>query len=134
MNQRIITKRLHYQDDLLAEIKKIACEEKLKAAVVISSVGCLTKLRIRDASGVTIQEVNEPLEILSVNGTVSELRTHLHIACSKEDLSTVGGHMMEGCRINTTCELVLMELPNICFGIEQDETTGYDEIIFKQMN
>lgn len=134
MNNRIIAKRLHYGDDLLKEIKKIAEEEKLQAAVVVSSVGCLTKLRVRDASGVTIQEVNEDCEILSVNGTVSALRTHLHIACSKEDLRTVGGHMVEGCIINTTCELVLMELPNICFGVEQDKSTGYDEIIFQSVN
>ena len=131
---RIIAKRLHYGDDLLKEIKKIASEEKLQAAVVVSSVGCLTKLRVRDASGVNIQEVKEDCEILSINGTVSALRTHLHIACSKEDLSTVGGHLVEGCIINTTCELVLMELSNICFGVEQDQTTGYDEIIFKTIH
>ncbi len=131
---RIIAKRLHYGDDLLKEIKKIAVEEKLQAAVVVSSVGCLTKLRVRDASGVNIQEVNEDCEILSINGTVSALRTHLHIACAKEDLSTVGGHLVEGCTINTTCELVLMELPNISFGVEQDQTTGYDEIIFQTIH
>lgn len=132
MSNRIICRRLHRGDDLLLEIKKIAKEEHLKAAVVLSSVGCISKLRVRDASGVTIQELKEECEILSLNGTVSEARTHLHIALSKRDLSTIGGHLVEGCIINTTCELVLQELTGYGFGIEQDEETGYDEIVFEK--
>lgn len=130
MNGRIICKRLHRGDDLLVEIKKIARDEKIKAAVVLSSVGCVSKVRVRDASGVDIQELNENCEILSLNGTVSDVRTHLHITLSRKDLSTIGGHLVEGCIINTTCELVLKELPAYEFGVEQDENTGYDEIVF----
>lgn len=99
---------------------------------MLSSVGCVSRLRVRDASGVDIQELNEDCEILSLNGTVSEVRTHLHIALSRKDLSTIGGHLVEGCIINTTCELVLQELAGYEFGIEQDEDTGYDEIVFKK--
>lgn len=132
MSNRIICRRLHRGDDLLLSIKKIAEEEHIKAAVVISSVGCVSKLRVRDASGVDIQELNEDCEILTLNGTVSEVRTHLHIALSRKDLSTIGGHLVEGCIINTTCELVLQELAGYEFGIEQDEETGYDEIVFER--
>lgn len=131
INGRMICKRLHRGEDLLIAIKNLAASEKLDAAVVLSAVGCVSKFRVRDASGVTIQELDEDCEILSLNGTVSQTRTHLHIACSKKDLSTIGGHLVEGCIINTTCELILAELPNIRFGVEQDKTTGYDEIIFQ---
>ena len=133
MEGRIICKRLRRGDDLLLEIKKIAKEERLQAAVILSSVGCVLRGRVRDASGVNIQEIDENCEIISLNGTVSEVRTHLHIAFSKEDLSTVGGHLMEGCIINTTCELILQELPGWSYGIEEDEETGYDEIVFTKI-
>lgn len=130
MRDKIICKRLHRGDDLLKEIKKIATEEKLEAAVVLSAVGCVSRAKVRDASGVNIKEINEDCEIVSLNGTISELRTHLHIALSKEDLTTVGGHLVEGCIINTTCELVIQELAGWSYGIEQDRETGYDEIVF----
>lgn len=130
MVPKIICKRLHRGDDLLVAIKQIAKEEQLQAAVVLSAVGCVSEARMRDASGVTIRKINEDCEIVSLNGTVSDLRTHLHIALSKEDLSTIGGHLVEGCIINTTCELVLQELPDWRYGIEQDNVTGYDEIVF----
>ena len=78
------------------------------------------------------QEIPEHCEILSLNGTVSEDLCHLHIALSKEDLSVVGGHLVEGCIINTTCELVL----GLCEGWqihrEFDRETGYEELIFKE--
>ena len=77
-----------------------------------------------------LQDIPEHCEIVSLNGTVSAARCHLHIALSREDLSTIGGHLTEGCIINTTCELVIAELPGLSFGVEQDAETGYDELIF----
>lgn len=130
MSNRIICKRLKRGSDLLVEIKKIAIEEDLKAAVVLSSVGCVSKLKVRDAGGVNFREVNENCEILSLNGTVSAKRTHLHVAFSKEDLSAIGGHLVEGCIINTTCELVIQELSGYEYDVEFDKETGYDELIF----
>ena len=130
MNGRIICKRLQRGDDLLIEIKKIAKEEKLKAAVVLSSVGCVSKLRIRDAGGINIRELNENCEILSLNGTISSERSHLHIAFSKEDLSVIGGHLVEGCIINTTCELIIQEIIGWQYETFNDSETGYKEIVF----
>ena len=124
--------RLHRGDDLLSSIQSIAKQHNIQGAVVLSSVGCILNGKVRDASGITIRTIDEPCEIISLNGTVSASRCHLHIAFSKEDLSTIGGHLVEGCIINTTCELVIAELPHISFGIEQDEETGYDEIVFQE--
>ena len=68
--------------------------------------------------------------IAGLFGCMSAVRCHLHLALSKEDLSTVGGHLMPGCIINTTCELVLARLDGWRFGVEQDAQTGYDELVF----
>lgn len=124
--------RLHRGDDLMLSIKAICRDRKIAAGVVLSAVGCISKGRIRDASGVTIRDITDHCEIVSLNGTVSETRCHLHIALSKEDLSTIGGHLCPGCIINTTCELVIAELPGIRFGVENDPETGYDELIFQE--
>lgn len=123
--------RLRRGEDLLRSIKELASQQQIKAGVVLSAVGCVEQARLRDASGVTIREVKEHCEIVSLNGTVSATRCHLHLALSKEDLSTIGGHMKEGCIINTTCELVIAELPGQKIGVEFDEETGYDELIFQ---
>ena len=122
--------RLRRGDDLLLSIRHLAEEKGIRAGVVLSAVGCILDGQVRDASGVTIRRLSGHYELVSLNGTVSARRCHLHIALSAEDLTTVGGHLCPGCIINTTCELVIAELPGVAFGVEQDPETGYDELIF----
>lgn len=122
--------RLKRGEDLMESIKTLCAQKNIAAGVVLSGVGCILRGRIRDASGVNIRKIEEHCEIVSLNGTVSAQRCHIHIALSKEDLSTVGGHLCRGCIVNTTCELVIAELPGICYGVEEDPETGYDELIF----
>ena len=123
--------RLKRGEDLMESIKQVCREKNIKAGVVLSGVGCILRGRIRDASGITIREITERCEIVSLHGTVSRERCHVHIALSKEDLSTIGGHLCPGCIVNTTCELVIGELPGIVYGVEEDPETGYDELIFR---
>ena len=130
---KTICKRLHRGDDLLKSIQALAKDQHIGAGVVLSAVGCISKGMVRDASGVTLRQINEPCEIVSLNGTVSAIRCHLHIALSREDLSTVGGHLVEGCIINTTCELVIGVLDGWEIATEFDAETGYDELIFKEL-
>ena len=124
--------RLRRGDDLIESIKALCKEKHIAAGVVLSAVGCISEGRLRDASGVTVRNIREHCEIVSLNGTVSEARCHLHAALSREDLSTIGGHLCPGCIINTTCELVIAELPGVRFGVEEDPETGYDELIFEE--
>ena len=142
MEKRIITGlgdtavhciRLRRGEDLMESIRALCRERHIAAGVVLSGVGCILRGRIRDASGVTIRDISEHCEIVSLNGTVSEKRCHVHIALSREDMSTIGGHLCPGCIVNTTCELVIQELPSISIGVAFDEETGYDELIFQNV-
>ena len=123
--------RLRRGDDLLLSIRELANQKNIAAGVVLSAVGCISEGRVRDASGVTVREISDHCEIVSLNGTVSAQRCHLHIALSREDLATIGGHLCVGCIVNTTCELVIAELPGVSYGVENDPETGYDELIFE---
>ena len=120
--------RLRRGDDLLASIRDYACTHAIRAAAIISGVGCVTRAVIRDASGVTTHELSGRYEIVSITGTVSCKRTHLHIALAGEDLRVVGGHLCEGTIVNTTCEVVLLEIEGAAFSKEFDPQTGYNEL------
>jgi len=123
--------RLRRGSDLLESIRALCIEKNIAAGVILSGVGCISRGRVRDASGVTIREIGEHCEIVSLNGTVSRERCHVHIALSREDLSTIGGHLCAGCIVNTTCELVIAELPGTAIEKEFDEETGYHELVFR---
>ncbi len=125
--------RLRRGADLLQSIEAFCAEHQIRAGVLLSGVGCVTKARLRDAGGVNIVSIDEEMEIVSLMGTVSEKRCHLHVSFAKEDLSVIGGHLVAGCMINTTCELVIGELRDYVYDVEFDEETGYDELIIKPL-
>ena len=124
--------RLKRGEDLMESIKMVCRAKNIRAGVILSGVGCISSGKLRDASGVNIREITEHCEIVSLNGTASAARCHIHIALSKEDLSTIGGHLCAGCIVNTTCELVIGELPGVVYEEEADAETGYDELVFLQ--
>ena len=125
--------RLHRGDDLLGGIQAAVEQQQMAAGYIACCVGCVSKARLRDATGVDVRELNEPLEIVSMTGTVSTLRCHLHVSFSRVDLSTVGGHLLEGCIVNTTAEIVLVPLPDVRFDTQYDAETGYNELVIRPM-
>ena len=118
---KTICKRLHRGDDLLKSIQALAKDQHIGAGVVLSAVGCISKGMVRDASGVTLRQIDAPCEIVSLNGTVSAIRCHLHIALSREDLSTVGGHLVEGTKVLLTVDVIIAEIEGLVMGRKFDE-------------
>ena len=125
--------RLHRGDDLKKSIEKICIDNDFNTVVVLSSVGCISSLHVRLAKAVSELKIEDDFEILSLNGTISDGQAHLHICVSDDKGQCYGGHLKDGCIINTTCELVLGMLEEYESKREHDEETSYDEIIFKEL-
>ncbi|MBR0462022.1 MAG: DNA-binding protein [Erysipelotrichaceae bacterium] len=124
--------RLTRGADLKESIEGICRDNGFDTAVVLSAVGCLSKTHVRLAKAINEVEVEEDFEIVSLTGTVSKGEAHLHISLSDEIGNVFGGHLKEGCIVNTTCELVLGVLEEYGSKREFDRETGYDEIIFEK--
>lgn len=123
--------RLTENQDLKKEIIKYAEEHNIVAGAVLSGVGCVKKINVRTAKALKCIEKEENYEIVSLMGTISKDDVHLHISLSDEEGITIGGHLKDGNIVNTTCELVIFELPNYEFSREFDENTGYDELVIR---
>lgn len=122
--------RLTKGSDLKKKIESYAINNKI-SGVILCAVGCLSKLTIRLADGESILEKEGMFEIVSITGTLSEDGVHIHISVSDELGNTIGGHLKDGCIVNTTAEIVLNIFDNIKIKREYDESTGYDELIIK---
>lgn len=114
--------------DLKKEIESYAINNKI-SGFIVCSVGCLSKLTIRLADGKSILEKDGAFEIVSITGTLSENGVHIHISVSDESGNTIGGHLKDGCIINTTAEIILKTFDDIKFKREYDEKTGYNELV-----
>lgn len=127
---RELSCRLKRGSDLKETIEKICIDNNVDTAVILSGVGCLYQVRIRLAKAEGFLEDRNDYEIVSLNGTVSKGQAHIHIALSDEAGKTIGGHLSEGCLVNTTCELVMGVLEEYSSERQYDQETGYDEICF----
>lgn len=121
--------RLEKGSDLKKEIEKYTVDNNITAGVILSGVGCLYEANIRDASGISCTLLRQKLEIVSITGTLSLDGCHIHISVSDEELKVYGGHLKDGCLVNTTAEIVLLELDSYTFTREMDEGTGYKELV-----
>ncbi len=125
--------RLHHGDDLLDNIVQYCKDHAIQAGYAACCVGCLTHACVRCADGITQHRLEERLEIVSLTGTVSQERCHLHLSLAREDLSVIGGHLCQGCLVNTTAEIVLCQMDDVRFAKEFDPETGYNELKIEQL-
>jgi uncharacterized protein len=124
--------RLTPGTDLNAELQRLTDEHGLRAGCILSCVGSLSRARLRMPGAVGDAEVYrtyvEPMEIVSLAGTLSPDGLHVHIGLSRSDGGCIGGHLSRGCIVNTTAELVIGELADVEFRRAPDAVTGYNEL------
>lgn len=119
--------------DLKKSLMLFLKKNKIKAGVILSSVGSLSIAEIRFAHATKAKKVKGPLEVIHLNGTVSLHGLHLHLSVANSKGSLIGGHLMDGCLIHTTCELVILEINKQIFLRQPDAKTGYNELVIKNL-
>ena len=124
--------RLTPGTDLKGALERLVHEHALAAGCILSCVGSLSRARLRMPGGFGEAEAfrtfDEPMEIVSLAGTLSPDGLHVHISLSRRDGACVGGHLVQGCLVNTTAELVIGDLSHLEFRRPLDSATGYGEL------
>lgn len=120
--------RLRPGEDLRRSLARLARQRRLQGAVILSGVGSLTQANLRFAGRLEGALLTGPFEIVSITGTVAHDGLHVHLSISGADGTTLGGHLMPGCKVHTTCELALMALDGYRMRRVFDAATGYREL------
>jgi len=123
--------RLMPNDDLRQALNREAGQRGIAAGFILSTVGSLSRACLRFADEGIDRLIGGPLEILSLSGTLSPDGCHVHIAVADARGTVTGGHVLEGCIVRTTAEIVIGEAPGVEFSREQDVRTGYRELVIK---
>jgi predicted DNA-binding protein with PD1-like motif len=123
------TFRLTPGQDLIDGIESFVLQNQIEAGCILSGVGSLTQAVLRLANRVEFSRYEGFFEIVSVTGTVSSHGSHLHIAISDGEGATIGGHLVSGCKIYTTAEIVIIAFSNLVYERRFAEDSGYDELV-----
>ena len=126
--------RLTPGEDLKKALCAYAASRKLRASFVLTCVGSLSAVTLRLANSARdgkneVVSLDERFEIVSLTGTLSANGAHLHVSIADFEGNVVGGHLMDGCVVFTTAEIVLGESATHVFAREMDTRTGFDELV-----
>jgi predicted DNA-binding protein with PD1-like motif len=121
--------RLSPGEDLKECLQTFVNEHAIAAGGVLTTVGSLQQASLRFAGQEQTRIMRDRFEILSLVGTLSLEGLHLHMAISDCDGQTWGGHVMPGCIIYTTAEIIVGALTGIVFQRSMDGQTGYRELV-----
>lgn len=125
---RYYAMRLVPGTDVLQAVQDFVRDNDLKAVAIVTVVGSLTDAVIRYANqpGGTLSHGH--FEIVSMVGTVEPTGAHVHISLSDGQGKMFGGHMLPGCLVYTTAEIVLAHLEDFVFTRVPCALSGYDEL------
>ena len=127
-NNKVYVFRLKPGEDIRKSIEAIVKEKNIKAGWINTCVGSLTDYTIRFANRQEGIRGSGHFEIISLTGTVSVNGSHLHISISDSTGKTIGGHLLDGCKIYTTAEIVIGSTTAYEFIRKKDGSTEWEEL------
>ena len=110
--QEITILRLDRGEDLFITIRDYLKENKIHSGY-ITAIGALQEYTLGYFDGNEYQKIiaKDPVELLSCLGNISLVEgvpfPHIHAIVGRIDGSTCGGHVMEGCIVNFTGEVII---------------------------
>ena len=126
--------RLKPGDDLKKSLMQYAAAHELTAGCIITCVGSLQRLHIRlanasaDEPNHVMLRTDQRFEIVSLVGTLNANSCHVHISIADSCGALLGGHLLDGCVVFTTAEIVLGECRGYRFDRVLDHATGFPEL------
>lgn len=134
VNQKIIAIRLKPGEDLKQSIQDLVNKNGIKAGWIVTCAGSLTNYNIRFANQPEGSTGSGFFEITSLSGTVSDNGSHLHITVADSSGMAIGGHLLNGCKIYTTAEIIIGYSDELIFAREKDGSTPWPELQIKLNN
>jgi predicted DNA-binding protein with PD1-like motif len=124
--EKLIVARFDAGDDLFESIREVVREHEVKAGM-FTAIGAVDRAQYgfyhpqkktyTNLSWEPIADSSPALEIASCMGNVALLDdnivVHAHITFTGEKGEIMGGHLLEGCRVNPTAELTLLQAGGI---------------------
>jgi len=123
--------RLKPGEDVKQSLQKFIVANNIKAGWIITCAGSLTEYNIRFANQADGNKGTGHFEIISLTGTLAVNGTHIHISVADSTGKTIGGHLMDGCKVYTTGEIIIGESKHLIFTREKDGTTPWEELQIK---
>lgn len=115
-------------DELLRSIENYCYKHDIEAGYIGTCVGSLSQVCFRKGYTRTKLTLKGPFEIVSMEGTVSKGGLHIHASVSDDDFKVRGGHLVSNTFVQSTAEIVIVELENYELSRSRDLGSQYKSL------
>ncbi len=126
---RFYALRLLPGDEVLSQLRAFLQQHQLQAAWIAGCTGSMTDVALRYAGREETTQLHGTYEVISLGGTLELAGEHLHLSISDPEGAMTGGHMMPGCTVRTTLEIIIGELTALTFSRQPCSISGYEELV-----
>ncbi|CAM3610727.1 PPC domain-containing DNA-binding protein [Erysipelothrix urinaevulpis] len=126
--------RLLPGEDLVLSLHNYCKKHEIKAAYIGTCVGSFQRVVFRKGYDQVLFTMEGPFEIVSMEGTLSNQGMHLHTAVSDTNFKVYGGHLLVGSIIQSTAEIVLIELESHELRRSKGDLTDFKELHIDHIN
>ena len=131
---KIFPLRLRPGQDLRAALEAVLTQhgDGAGAGFVLQGIGSLGVAQLRLAGAEQPLELRGDLEILTLAGSLAPGGAHLHMALADAQGRMLGGHVVAGCIVRTTAEILIAFLPDHEVSREPDlGGSGFRELVVR---
>ncbi len=126
----VVIVRLARGDLLLESLHRICRRERIRNGVILTGFGSLSVSRVTGVVSARYPPTRfydnrsrAGVEILALSGIIADYHVHAHLVlCDRR--KAFGGHLEEGCRTLSLCEIAIMRVDRMKLRRVLDRTTG----------
>lgn len=131
----ILVAKLEHEEDFFESLEKIMSEIEQKSAVLVTAIGMLNDFSLgfynMETGEYEFKEYNEPMELVSVHGSITEEGSiHMHAQLADENHHVHGGHLENGTVFNVN-EITMLVFNDLRMTRERDEELDTDLLSVK---
>ena len=111
--------RLERGEPLLESLRELVRREGIRNGVILSGFGSLDRSAFTGllsgeypATRFHRDRRKGGIEVLNITGVIADYHVHAHLTLCQRDRA-FGGHLDEGCRVLSLCEIVLAEVEGV---------------------
>lgn len=131
---KVFALRLKPNEDLKQSLTQFVRTNNLQSGFILTAVGSFQQVTLKFAGHPYGHAFKSQFEIISLVGTLSPGGLHLHLAVADASGKIIGGHLMDGCIIYSTAEIIIGSSEELRFIRSFDEETGYKELEVVESN
>ncbi len=127
IEDKVVVAKLDHGTDFFGSLRTMMDDLGKESGTLLTAIGMLKDFDLGyynyEKGSYQFEHFEEPMELVSVNGSITREDMHFHAELAGENHKVIGGHLQGG-EVFNVCEVNILVFDDIELGRELDEQVG----------